>query len=84
MATDNDSSGGNSGGKNDEEKLGFLHVVMSVMAAAFGVQSKKNQAKDFSSKNNIYIYITAGLVFTTLFVFVVYAVVKTVLKNAGM
>lgn len=67
-------------------KLSFLHILTSVLAAAVGVQSKKNQQKDFNAKGSIYIYIyiVAGMVFTVLFVFTVAAVVKTVLANAGM
>ena len=65
-------------------KLSFLHVFTSVLAAAVGVQSKKNQQKDFNAKGSIYIYIVAGVVFTVLFVLTVAAVVKTVLANAGM
>jgi hypothetical protein len=65
-------------------KLSALHVLTSVFAAAIGVQSKKNQEKDFSSKQSIYIYITAGILFTVAFVFTVIFVVKTVLSSAGM
>jgi len=68
----------------DQEKLGVLHILMSVLAAAVGVQSRKNQAKDFNNKSSIYIYITAGIVFTTIFVLSIYLVVKAVLNNAGM
>ena len=69
---------------NDEpQKLPILHIVKSVLAAAIGVQSKKNQQKDFNSRQAIYIYIAAGIIFTTLFVLGVAYVVKTVLANAG-
>lgn len=80
----NESAGSADKPRNDQEKLGFLHILTSVFAAAIGVQSKKNQAKDFNSNQSIYIYITAGIVFTAVFVFAVYWVVKMVLKNAGM
>ena len=65
-------------------KLSFLHILTSVMAAAVGVQSKKNQEKDFNAKGSIYIYIAAGVIFTVLFVLTVAMVVKSVLSNAGM
>lgn len=68
----------------DQEKLGFLHVLTSVLAAAIGVQSKKNQAKDFQNKASIYIYIGAGIIFTTIFVFTLYWVVQAVLNHAGI
>ena len=69
---------------SDKQTLGALHIMTSVLAAAVGVQSKKNQTKDFNSQSSIYIYITAGIVFTAIFVFAVYWVVQAVLENAGM
>jgi len=70
--------------KEVAQKLSILHVITSVFAAAIGVQSKKNQQKDFSNKQSIYIYIAAGVLFTTAFVFAVIYVVKIVLHNAGV
>ena len=66
-----------------EQSLGLKHIITSVFAAAFGVQSKKNQQKDFSQKQSIYIYLAAGIIFTVGFVFAVAFVVKLVLANAG-
>lgn len=76
-------------GKKDDtadknQRLSFFHILTSVFAAAIGVQSKKNQEKDFNGKGSIYIYIAAGIIFTTLFVITVVTVVKTVLNSAGM
>ena len=68
----------------EEKGLPFLHILTSVLAAAIGVQSKKNQEKDFNAKGSIYIYIAAGIIFTVLFVIAVATVVTTVLANAGM
>jgi hypothetical protein len=73
MTEDNDHT-------NDEQKLGFLHIITSVLGAAIGVQNSKNQEKDFSNKQSIYIYIAAGVLFTALFVFAVASVVKLVLS----
>ena len=53
------------------------------MAAAFGVQSKKNQERDFKS-GNIYHYIIAGIVFTLVFIAAVATVVKSVLNANGL
>jgi hypothetical protein len=64
-------------------KPGFLHIVMSTLAAAFGVQSNKNRERDFLS-GNIYTYIIAGVVFTVTFVVAVILVVRLVLKSAGL
>ena len=48
---------------NTKEKLPLTHVIVSVLAAAIGVQSKKNQEKDFSAKGSIVTYIVAGIIF---------------------
>jgi len=78
------SSGQQPAEREPAQKLSILHVITSVFAAAIGVQSKKNQQKDFSNKQSIYIYIAAGVLFTTVFVFAVIYVVKIVLHNAGV
>ena len=67
-----------------KQKLSILHILTSVLAAAVGVQSKKNQEKDFNGKGSIYIYIAAGIIFTTLFVITIVTVVKSILAGAGM
>ena len=67
-----------------KQKLSILHILTSVLAAAVGVQSKKNQEKDFNGKGSIYIYITAGIIFTALFVITIVIVVKSILASAGM
>ena len=71
--------------KNDtEEKLPLTHIIVSVLAAAIGVQSKKNQEKDFSAKGSIVSYIVAGIIFTVVFVVTVIAVVKGVLTHTDI
>jgi len=60
----------------------FFQVVFSAMAAAFGVQSRKNQARDFE-KGKIGHYIVAGLVVTVIFITVVVVAVKFALANAA-
>jgi hypothetical protein len=67
-----------------KQKLSLLHILTSVLAAAVGVQSKKNQGKDFNGKGSIYIYIAAGIIFTALFVITIVTVVKSILAGAGM
>ena len=67
-----------------KEKLSILHIITSVLAAAVGVQNKKNQEKDFNGKGSIYIYIAAGIIFTALFVVTVATVVKNVLAGTGL
>ena len=69
--------------KQPNNKPTFLQIVLSTCAAAFGVQSNKNRARDFSG-GNIYTYIAAGVIFTVVFVVVMIVVVKLVLKSAGI
>jgi hypothetical protein len=61
----------------------FLQIVLSTLAAAIGVQNNKNRERDFTG-GNIYTYIAAGVIFTTLFVIAVVLVVKTVLASSGL
>lgn len=63
---------------DDSDKPGFWAVLMSTFAAAFGVQSQKNQERDFKH-GSIWVFIAAGLIFTALFVLAVYSVVQGVL-----
>jgi len=81
--TDNSLDDSENQDQPNDNRLSLLHIITSVLAAAIGVQSKKNQQKDFTNKQSIYIYIAAGIIFTTTFVFTVIYVVKTVLSNAG-
>ncbi|GAA5316665.1 MAG: hypothetical protein AseanaTS_18690 [Candidatus Pelagadaptatus aseana] len=65
---------------NREKSPGFFAIILSTIAAAFGVQSEKNYQRDFN-KGNIWIYIASGLIFTIIFIVVVAAVVSAVLAN---
>lgn len=56
----------------------FWEVVMSVLAAALGVQSSKNRKRDFT-KGNPLVFITAGLVFTILFVLTLIGIVNLII-----
>ena len=58
-----------------------LQVVGSVLAAAFGVQSRRNRERDFKH-GSFGPFIAAGIIFTILFIGVLYLVVSTVLSNA--
>ncbi len=66
-----------------EEKASpsFLQIVMSTLAAAFGVQTNKNRERDFNG-GNIVTYIAAGLIFTVGFIVGVALLVKTILASA--
>lgn len=69
------------GDEEDTHKPGALQIAGSVLAAAFGVQSRKNRERDFKG-GSFLPFIIAGVVFTALFVGTVYLVVSTVLENA--
>ena len=64
--------------KTDREGLSFWELVGSTLAAAIGVQKKSNKERDFSRGRPLQ-FIIAGILFTTLFVLAVVAVVQLVL-----
>ncbi len=55
----------------------ILRVVQSTLAAAIGVQSKKNRERDFE-EGNAGTFIVAGVLFTVLFVATIVVVVSAV------
>ena len=55
----------------------FKQILRSTLAAAFGVQSQQNRAKDFEEGNAGW-FILAGMVFTVIFIFTVLTVVNLV------
>lgn len=68
---------------NDEaghDRPGFFQVVLSTVAAAFGVQSDKNRQRDFKG-GSFTTFIIAGISFTLVFVLAVVLVVRLVLSN---
>lgn len=79
----NDKQDRNQDRGNSNPKPNFLQIVLSVIAAAFGVQSSKNRERDFKG-GNIYVYIAAGVIFTAVFVVLVILVVRLVLANSGL
>lgn len=69
--------------KDQDSKPAMGDVVKSTLAAALGVQSNKNRERDFKH-GNFKTFVIAGVIFTALFVGAVIAVVKLVLKSAGV
>ena len=55
----------------------FTQILQSTLAAAFGVQSQRNRAKDFEEGNAGW-FILAGIIFTVVFVFTVLTAVNLV------
>ena len=70
------------GTQEKPDKLNPLQVVGSVFAAGLGVQNSKNRERDFK-QGRIGVFITAGIVFTLLFVGAVIAVVQMVINSTG-
>ncbi len=68
--------------RQPERKPGLLAVIGSVLAAGFGVQSSRNQQRDFA-QGKARNFIIAGVLFTALFMLTLYLIVSTVLKSAG-
>ena len=52
-------------------------IIQSTLAAAIGVQSKKNRERDFQ-EGNAGAFIAAGIIFTALFIATVMTVVQLV------
>ncbi|WP_394558791.1 DUF2970 domain-containing protein [Aquipseudomonas alcaligenes] len=67
----------------DNKPLTFREMMQSVLAAAFGVQSGKNRARDFSRGKPSH-FILLGVLFTSVFVLVLFALVRLVLHLAGV
>jgi hypothetical protein len=62
--------------KND--KIPFWRVVLSVIQASFGVQSRENRERDFK-QGSWMPFVIAALLFTAAFVLILLFVVQTVL-----
>ncbi|GLZ87542.1 hypothetical protein Pres01_35930 [Metapseudomonas resinovorans] len=69
--------------KNHDQPLTFREMLQSVLAAAFGVQSGKNRARDFSRGKPSH-FIILGVLFTAIFVLVLYGLVNLILHFAGI
>lgn len=65
------------------QKPHFWQVLLSTIAAAVGVQTRKNQERDFKH-GSLYTYIAAGIIFTVFFVLGVKLLVDIVLDSNGL
>ena len=57
--------------------LKYKRIMLSTLAAAFGVQSQRNRAKDFEEGNAGW-FILAGIISTVVFIVTVLTVVNLV------
>ncbi|MCS5712525.1 DUF2970 domain-containing protein [Candidatus Berkiella aquae] len=67
---------------DEQKKVTLMQVISSVLAAMFGVQSAKNRERDFS-KGEPWHYAVVGLIFTIIFILIVYGVVQLVISKAA-
>ena len=68
--------------ETSKQKPRFGSVILSILAAAIGVQSDKNRERDFAN-GNPFTFIIGGFVFTILFIATVALVVGLVLSRAN-
>lgn len=61
----------------------FWQMLHSVMAAAFGVQSGKNRARDFTHGKPSH-FVILGILFTAVFALTLFGIVKLVVHLAGI
>lgn len=66
----------------DQPSLNPMQVIASVFAAGLGVQSSKNRERDFN-QGRIGVFVAAGIIFTLLFIGVMFLIVQLVLKGAS-
>lgn len=66
-----------------DKPLTFGEMLQSVLAAAFGVQSSKHRSRDFSRGKPSH-FVILGVLFTAVFVLVIFSVVQLVLHFAGV
>ena len=67
----------------DNKPPTFWQMLHSVMAAAFGVQSGKNRARDFTHGKPSH-FVILGILFTAVFALTLYGIVQLVLHLAGV
>lgn len=80
MVEDKNQADADSETTDSEGELSFFQIAGSTIAAAFGVQSKRNRERDFNQGKPVH-FIVAGIVFTVLFVICLVVVVNVVLSS---
>ncbi|MGR6872679.1 DUF2970 domain-containing protein [Pseudomonas sp. HK3] len=65
---------------NNKNKVSFLTALLSIMAAAFGVQKSKNMERDLNATNPV-VYVLAALVFVAIFIAAIAIVVSLVVPD---
>jgi predicted permease len=68
--------------RNDNvKKVSLLSLIGSLFAGAFGVQTEKNRARDFTHGKFSH-FIIGGIIFAIIFVLAIYGIVQLVVSNA--
>ena len=76
--SEGETNTGNSSEHSEDSPPGLVQLVLSVMAAAIGVQTKAGRERDFRT-NSPMPFILAGLLFTILFVATLILIINLVL-----
>jgi uncharacterized membrane protein len=66
----------------DKKQPGLGSIILSTLAAAFGVQSSKNRERDFV-KGNLKSYVISGLIFVVIFISSIVMLVKFLIQQAS-
>jgi len=69
--------------ENKPKKITFFSFLMSLFAAAFGVQSQANRERDFEH-GKFHHFIIGGIIFVVLFILAMVGLVKLVMHFAGV
>jgi hypothetical protein len=70
--------------EEEQDRAGttLWQIVSSTLAAAFGVQSRRNRERDFTTGKPTH-FIVAGILFTILFVVGMIFLVRLIVSSAG-
>ncbi len=62
------------------KKFNFLRILQTLLSGLFGIQSRKNMEKDFTT-GKIQHYVIAGIITVILIIFIIYNIVKFIINN---
>jgi hypothetical protein len=68
--------------RKDEDRLSFMQLLQSVLAALLGVQSESARTRDFSKGRPLH-FIIIGVAATVLLVLIFAGIVRLVLSVSG-
>lgn len=68
--------------RKDDDRLSFMQLLQSVLAALLGVQSESARTRDFSKGRPLH-FIIIGVVTTVLLVLIFAGIVRLVLSFSG-